>query len=77
VQTTQGWNIGEVTDVHQSVPETFDQVKDAIKTKLDNDAKLKVWDSFLTTRIKAARVVYAPAYQPANPDSPPPANSSS
>ncbi|HWE90076.1 MAG TPA: peptidyl-prolyl cis-trans isomerase [Pseudonocardiaceae bacterium] len=77
VQTTQGWNVGEVTDVHQPVPLTFAQVKDAIRTKLDNDAKLKVWDAFLTGKIMAAHVVYVPAYQPADPNSPPPASSSS
>lgn len=71
VQTSQGWNIGRVNDVHPSVPMSFPQVKDAIKTKLDNDAKLKVWDDFLGQRIKAAKVVYAPEYQPADPDAPP------
>ncbi|HVV11269.1 peptidyl-prolyl cis-trans isomerase [Amycolatopsis sp.] len=71
VQTQQGWNVGRVGAVHPGTPMTFDQLKDAIKTKLDNDAKLKVWDDFLVTRIKAADVRYAPDYLPADPDAPP------
>jgi peptidyl-prolyl cis-trans isomerase C len=71
VQTAQGWNVGKVTQVHPAVPLSFTDVRDAIKTKLDNDAKLKVWDDFLVQRIKAASVVYAPQYRPADPDAPP------
>lgn len=71
VQTPQGWNVGKVTGVHSATPLAFAQLKSAIKTKLDNDAKLKVWNAFLAKRIKAAHVVYAPAYRPADPDAPP------
>lgn len=71
VQTQTGWNIGRVGAVHPGNPMSFDQVKDAIKTTLDNDAKLKVWDDLLVTKIKAANVEYAPAYRPADPDAPP------
>ncbi|NKQ55487.1 hypothetical protein HFP15_21620 [Amycolatopsis sp. K13G38] len=71
VQTQSGWNVGRVVVIHPGSPLSFDQVKDAIKTKLDNDAKLKVWDDFLVTKIKAAHVEYAPAYLPADPDAPP------
>ncbi|HVW44672.1 MAG TPA: peptidyl-prolyl cis-trans isomerase [Amycolatopsis sp.] len=71
VQTQTGWNIGKVGAVQPGTPMSFDQVKDAIKTKLDNDAKLKVWDDFLVAKIKAANVEYAPEYRPADPDAPP------
>lgn len=71
VQTAQGWNVGKVTEIHPPVPMSFDQLKDAIKSKLDNDAKLRVWDDFLVGQIKAAHVQYAPQYQPADPDAPP------
>lgn len=71
VQTQNGWNVGRIGAVHPGSPMTFDQVKDAIKTKLDNDGKLKVWDDFLVAKIKAANIEYAPAYQPADPDAPP------
>ncbi|HEY2057353.1 MAG TPA: peptidyl-prolyl cis-trans isomerase [Amycolatopsis sp.] len=71
VQTQQGWNVGRVGAVHPGSPMSFDQVKDAVKTKLDNDAKLKVWDDFLVARIKSAKVEYAPDYLPPDPDAPP------
>lgn len=74
VQTPQGWNVGQVTDVHPAVPLSIEQVRDAVKTKVDNDAKLKSWQDYLAGQIKAAGVRYAPAYQPADPDSPPQAN---
>jgi peptidyl-prolyl cis-trans isomerase C len=71
VRTPQGWNVGKVGRIAPATSLTFDQVKSAIKTKLDNDAKLKAWNAFLTERIKEADVVYAPDYQPADPDAPP------
>jgi peptidyl-prolyl cis-trans isomerase C len=71
VKTTQGWNVGKVTDIHKAVPLSFGQLKSAIKTKLDNDAKLKVWDAFLKKQIIAGHVRYAAAYKPADPNSPP------
>ncbi|TKA04985.1 peptidyl-prolyl cis-trans isomerase [Actinacidiphila oryziradicis] len=71
VKTTQGWNVGKVAAVHKAVPLSFSQLKSAIKTKLDNDAKLKVWGAFLKKQIIAAHVRYAAAYKPADPNSPP------
>lgn len=71
VQTSQGWNVGKVNDVQPSKPMPFDQLKDPIKTKLDNDAKIRRWNEFLSQRIKDAEVVYAPEYQPQNPDASP------
>ncbi|MCQ4080810.1 peptidylprolyl isomerase [Streptomyces sp. RB6PN25] len=74
VKTTQGWNVGMVAAVQKAVPLSFSQLKSAIETKLDNDAKLKVWDAFLKKQIIAAHVRYAAAYEPADPDSPPATN---
>ena len=71
VQTAHGWNVGRVTAVHAPVPLSFDQVRTAIRTKLDNDAKIALWNAFLVQRIKEADVVYAPEYRPADPDAPP------
>jgi peptidyl-prolyl cis-trans isomerase C len=71
VQTPEGWNVGKVGRVAAATPLRFDQVRDAIKNKLDNDAKLKAWNDFLAERIKEADVLYAPEYQPADPDAPP------
>jgi peptidyl-prolyl cis-trans isomerase C len=74
VQTKQGWNVGKVSAVQPPVPLSFDQLKTVIKTKLDNDAKLRAWDDFLVGQIKAANVDYAADYRPANPDAPPDTN---
>ncbi|MFE2429296.1 peptidyl-prolyl cis-trans isomerase [Streptomyces sp. NPDC059373] len=71
VKTSEGWNVGKVVAIHKSVPLSFGQLKTVIKTKLENDAQLKVWDAFLKKQIIAAHVVYAADYRPADPDSPP------
>jgi peptidyl-prolyl cis-trans isomerase C len=71
VRTAQGWNVGRVGKLQQAVALPFQQVQAAIKGKLDNDAKLKVWNDFLAGRIRAADIVYAPAYRPSDPDAPP------
>lgn len=70
-RTPQGWNVGKVGKVTPATPLRFEQVRNALKTKLDNDAKLKAWNDFLAERIKEADVVYAPEYRPADPDAPP------
>lgn len=71
VQTSSGWNVGKVGKVQPAVPLSFDQLKQNIKAKLDNDATLKRWNDWLTERIREADVEYAPAYQPADPLAPP------
>lgn len=71
VQTPQGWSVGKAEHVKKPVPLPFSAVQDAIKTKLDTDAKFKVWNAFLVEQIKSAGVDYAPAFRPADPDAPP------
>ena len=71
VRTPQGWNVGKVTEVQEAVPLSFDKLRDTIKKKLDNDAKFEAWNEFLTERINSADVMYAPAYQPADPEAAP------
>lgn len=71
VQTSKGWNIGQVTEVHPAVPLSFQQLKDPLQNKLTNEAKFNTWSNWLTQQIKAANVEYAPDYRPANPDAPP------
>lgn len=68
VQTPQGWNVGRVTAVEASEPTSYDRVKDALKARLSYEAKLKAWNAFLTDQVKAADLVYADDYQPADPD---------
>ncbi|NKQ54251.1 hypothetical protein HFP15_15290 [Amycolatopsis sp. K13G38] len=71
VQTKSGWNVGQVTRIQAAVPLSFDQLKDAIKAQLDNDAKMAIWRDWLGGKIKDAQVRYASPYLPADPDSPP------
>lgn len=71
VQTGYGWNVGKVSKVQPAVPLSFDQLKQNIKVKLDNDATLKRWNAWLSERIRTADVEYAPQYRPADPDAPP------
>lgn len=70
VQTPQGWNVGKVDKIQQATPLSFAQLKNTIKAKLDNDAKLKTWSTFLTEQIQDTDVTYAPEYQPSDPDAP-------
>lgn len=71
VKTAHGWNIGQVTKIHEAVPLPFGQLKDALQNKLTNEARFNAWNRWLGQQIKAANVEYAPAYRPANPNSPP------
>lgn len=68
VRTEHGWNIGRVTDVRRPEPVSFARIRDVLKSKLDYDAQLKVWNAFLSDRIRAADVVYAADYRPDEPD---------
>lgn len=71
VQTQSGWNVGKVTKVQKAVPLSFEQLKDAITGRMNNDAKIALWRSWLGKKITSAEVEYAPEYQPSNPDEPP------
>lgn len=71
VHTQYGWNVGQVLGVTPAKPRSLAQVHDELKSEMQTAAKLSVWRSWLTSRIKAAAVEYADAYRPADPDSPP------
>lgn len=71
VKTANGWNVGQVTKIHPAVPMSFEQLRNPLKQKLTNEAKMKAWSTWLTSEIKAAEVEYAEAYVPVNPDAPP------
>ena len=68
VRTAHGWNVGRVADVQRPAPLSFTQLKDALQSKLDVEAKTKVWNAFLTEQIRAAQVVYASDYRPSDPE---------
>lgn len=71
VQTKNGWNIGQVVGVTPGQPLTYDQVKDDLRTQLDNERKSPVWDAFVADAIAKADVAYADKYRPADPAAPP------
>ncbi|NKQ54235.1 hypothetical protein HFP15_15205 [Amycolatopsis sp. K13G38] len=71
VQTRYGWNVGQVVEVQQGQPLSFDQAKDQLRTDLQNQRTLDAWRAWLADQLKAANVEYADAYRPADPDAPP------
>ncbi|HEV7977933.1 peptidylprolyl isomerase [Amycolatopsis sp.] len=71
VQTQFGWNVGQVLEITPAEPRTLAEVHDQLKSEMQLSAKLGVWRSWLTDRIKGAAVEYADNYRPADPDSPP------
>lgn len=71
VRSESGWNVGRVAAVQPAVPLSFEQLKETIKKKLADDAKLSRWRDWLGERIRQAKVEYADEYRPSNPDAPP------
>ncbi|GAB4009138.1 peptidylprolyl isomerase [Nocardioides ultimimeridianus] len=71
VRSATGWNVGIVEAIKPSYPLTFAQVQKTLASALWSDRKLKAWNEWLATTIKAAHVRYADDYLPANPDAAP------
>jgi peptidyl-prolyl cis-trans isomerase C len=71
VQTTYGWNVGQVVDVVSSKPVGFDDVREEIVKRLTAEKKLKVWRAFLARALKHADVEYADDFRPDDPTAPP------
>jgi peptidyl-prolyl cis-trans isomerase C len=70
VKAKQGWNVGQVTEVHPATPQTFEQVSEQIRNDLKYQKSLAVWQTWLTERIRAADIQYADEYRPASADMP-------
>lgn len=68
VQTSTGWNVGQVVAVQPATPLTLDQVKEPLRQQLDRERRVALWRPWLTDQIAHADVKYADAYQPAHPD---------
>ena len=67
------WDIGVVTAIHPAAAAQLTATTStAIKTVLIDQQEANTWDSWLGRQIKAAHIVYAARYRPANPDAPPP-----
>ncbi|MFI5627009.1 peptidyl-prolyl cis-trans isomerase [Nocardioides sp. NPDC051685] len=71
VQTTYGWNVGQVVNIVSSKPVGFDDVRKEIEERLTAEKKLKVWRDYLKKALKNAEVEYADDLRPANPTAPP------
>lgn len=72
VRNQFGWNVGKVTRIVPPVPAEFEQAKDALKNQLATERATATWRRWLGEEIRSARVEYAGAYRPADPDSVPP-----
>lgn len=68
VQTQYGWNVGQVLEVSPAVPLSLDQVRGQLQAGLRDQRKLDAWNRWLTEQLRAARVRYADAYRPADPE---------
>jgi peptidyl-prolyl cis-trans isomerase C len=71
VQTAQGWNVGEVTQVIPGKPADFAQSQIPLKQAVTNDRKVAAWSSWLQNELHTQDVRYADAYRPADPDGAP------
>ncbi len=77
VQTQYGWNVGKVIQITPPAPAVFDTVKDNLRQQLQLERQLDTWRGWLAGVIRKAHVRYADAYRPADPDSPPQADTTS
>ncbi|MCD2193754.1 peptidylprolyl isomerase [Actinomycetospora endophytica] len=71
VQTSQGWNVGLVTDVIPGKPADFAQSQLQLKQAVLNDRKIAAWSSWLQSTLRSAGIRYADPYRPADPDGAP------
>jgi peptidyl-prolyl cis-trans isomerase C len=71
VQTSQGWNVGMVTDVIPGKPADFAQSQIPLKQAVTNDRKIAAWSAWLQDDLRSADIRYADPYRPADPDGAP------
>lgn len=71
VQTQYGWNVGRVDAITGSKQLALTDVRSALKTELENKARLDRWRSFLGNLLKSADVEYADNYLPDDPKAAP------
>lgn len=72
VQTSQGWNVGFVTDVVPGQPADYAQSQIPLKQAVTSDRKIAAWSVWLQNELRSADVRYADGYRPADPDAAPP-----
>lgn len=70
VQTQYGWNVGQVVAVRPGQPLTLEAAHDDLKNQLQQQEQLGVWNNWLRAQLTAAKIEYAGAFRPADPDAP-------
>ncbi len=71
VQTQYGWNVGRVDAVTAAQPLSLADVTSALRTELENKARLTKWQDFLGKLLASSDVQYAASYRPDDPKAAP------
>ncbi|OGF99954.1 hypothetical protein A2Y99_02550 [Candidatus Gottesmanbacteria bacterium RBG_13_37_7] len=58
VETGYGYHIIKVTDHKDPYIETYDEVKDTIKSSIQSDKQRKIWEDFIKSLVADADIVY-------------------
>jgi peptidyl-prolyl cis-trans isomerase C len=74
VKTRNGWNVGQVLEIHAAVPMTLEQVQPALLDRLRSERVLATWRGWMDQQVRDTDVQYADDLRPA--DGPPPAAAS-
>jgi peptidyl-prolyl cis-trans isomerase C len=67
VQTRNGWNVGEVTQIVPQRALQLNEVSAELRDKIASDRALNMWRLFVDQQLEHANVTYAPDYRPADP----------
>lgn len=66
VHTDQGWDVGQVVEIHPASQQSFQQINGQLVDWLTAQRALAHWRSWLAGELAAAQVRYADAYRPAD-----------
>lgn len=69
VQTKDGWNVGQVLEIHPAAPLGLPQVEPALLDRLRSERVLATWRGWMDNAIRTADVQYADDLRPADPTS--------
>ena len=72
VQTDLGWYVGTIEAVEPPNTPALDEIRDALRQRLETEAGLERWRTFLTDAIAEADIVYDDDHRPDDPLAPPP-----
>lgn len=71
VQTSSGWNVGRVDEIHPAIPRTYEQARDEVVQMVRDTRIADTWNGWLDRQLAKADVRYADEYRPADPAAPP------